>query len=514
LSSTVNEIKEDQKWGKKQLEILLKRGLGSTFEKDELIPKVDINESRELKELISISSKKKQFEGTERLFEQSRAILATTEPTQVKIVPEEVKLVTCRETGTYQVSFFQKRVIQVIPAVRRLTKNCLGHEKKERTYWSGNAIEKLKEKRDNLTLDPTIAHFDVFYEDGGPLHKWKVVSQWKHVANAHSCDHYQTEEEIVKETYEQEFWETDLPEAFSAIESNPNCKFLYKQLGEDARTRRLFFSCEPRGDSPCTALREQGGALVKKRCLQESFSGDCDLWEKTFDLGKKAAYQEPVFHDSTIAGSFDSSYEKNNELSGVLSTLSIFSDMKKGFEDTDFREGIEIFPGEKMQCQCSFIKGVLYDCCKKMNGLAVSTYLATCNSEEQALAERRYEGRCHHIGSKKENLGTQTAQIFCCFPTKLARTLHEEGRGQLGLGWGNADEPMCRGLSVTELHRIDFSKIDLSEAVEDLSINKEELLRKVRATITTLQSTGEAEGVQKTGQLVQKQEELLNATQK
>lgn len=163
-----------------------------------------------------------------------------------------------------------------------------------------------------------------------------------------------------------------------------------------------------------------------------------------------------------------------------------------------------------MQCECSFMQGALYDCCKKMRGFAVSTYLAKCRAEEQALAEKRFEGKCHYVGSRKERLGTQTTQVFCCFPTKLARVLQEEGRKQLQIPWGSAEEPLCRGLAVSELQRMDFTAIDLSAAIEDLSLNKDEILRKVRSTIESLEKVSETKGKASTACLVHKQEENMH----
>jgi conjugal transfer mating pair stabilization protein TraN len=36
------------------------------------------------------------------------------------------------------------------------------------------------------------------------------------------------------------------------------------------------------------------------------------------------------------------------------------------------------------------------------------------------------------------------------------------------MGFGNAEHPQCRGFTVEELTRLDFSKIDLSELLSDL----------------------------------------------
>jgi conjugal transfer mating pair stabilization protein TraN len=57
---------------------------------------------------------------------------------------------------------------------------------------------------------------------------------------------------------------------------------------------------------------------------------------------------------------------------------------------------------------------------------------------------------------------------FCCFGSKLARILHEQGRAQLGKGWGSAKSPDCKALTIDELSRIDFSKLNLSELFADI----------------------------------------------
>ena len=49
------------------------------------------------------------------------------------------------------------------------------------------------------------------------------------------------------------------------------------------------------------------------------------------------------------------------------------------------------------------------------------------------------------------------------FGSKLGRILQEQGRGQLGVGWGD-----CRGLTVAEIERIDFERLDLSEFTDNL----------------------------------------------
>ena len=57
---------------------------------------------------------------------------------------------------------------------------------------------------------------------------------------------------------------------------------------------------------------------------------------------------------------------------------------------------------------------------------------------------------------------------FCCFGSKMARLLQEQGRAQLGLPWGGAEAPNCRGFTIEELSKLDLSKLDFSEMFSDI----------------------------------------------
>jgi len=55
----------------------------------------------------------------------------------------------------------------------------------------------------------------------------------------------------------------------------------------------------------------------------------------------------------------------------------------------------------------------------------------------------------------------------CCFGSKLSKILQEQIRDQLGIDWGTPKEPNCRALTIEELQKADFSKIDLKEFFGD-----------------------------------------------
>jgi len=79
---------------------------------------------------------------------------------------------------------------------------------------------------------------------------------------------------------------------------------------------------------------------------------------------------------------------------------------------------------------------------------------------------------CHRVGSWCEVslllFCSETIVGYCCFHTVLARIIQEQGRDQLGLSWGGPKQPNCGGLSVEQLSHIDFSRVDLSEYIDDL----------------------------------------------
>jgi conjugal transfer mating pair stabilization protein TraN len=85
---------------------------------------------------------------------------------------------------------------------------------------------------------------------------------------------------------------------------------------------------------------------------------------------------------------------------------------------------------------------------------------------------------CHYVGDycqKKWRLVgcVQKAKSFCCFNSKMARIIHEQGRPQLQAfqpngDWGDPKQPNCRGFTPDEFQALDFSRIDLSEYFSDV----------------------------------------------
>jgi conjugal transfer mating pair stabilization protein TraN len=63
----------------------------------------------------------------------------------------------------------------------------------------------------------------------------------------------------------------------------------------------------------------------------------------------------------------------------------------------------------------------------------------------------------------------ETTESYCCFNSRLARILNEQGRAQLGKGWGGAQSPDCSGFTLVQLQALDFSRMDLSEFYAEIA---------------------------------------------
>ena len=122
------------------------------------------------------------------------------------------------------------------------------------------------------------------------------------------------------------------------------------------------------------------------------------------------------------------------------------------------RENMRFFRGTRRACTIRLFG--LANCCEN-NGLLEG--LAGCSASERELARERHDGNTHYLGkrcAKKTFFGIciRRERVWCTFGSKLGRILQEQGRRQLGRGWGN-----CRGFTVAEIEGIDFGRLDLSE---------------------------------------------------
>jgi len=109
--------------------------------------------------------------------------------------------------------------------------------------------------------------------------------------------------------------------------------------------------------------------------------------------------------------------------------------------------------------------------------IAIDYFVNNCNEMDMETGILNASGRCYPIPEDKGGLYcqkrlfgkgcVQEARTYCCFNSKLARMIHEQGRKQLK-SFDGVDANNCRGFYPEEFQYLDFSQIDLSEYYGDL----------------------------------------------
>ncbi len=101
--------------------------------------------------------------------------------------------------------------------------------------------------------------------------------------------------------------------------------------------------------------------------------------------------------------------------------------------------------------------------------------LLSCEQSEQLLAMHRDANLCFHVGSfcseRIPILHTciEQTESYCCFNSRLARIINEQGRGQIGKSWGTGKNPDCSGFTPEQFEQLDFSRIDMSEFIQEIT---------------------------------------------
>jgi len=219
----------------------------------------------------------------------------------------------------------------------------------------------------------------------------------------------------------------------------------------------------------CGELRERGCSQIDSQCTGTMSNGLCESYEQTYQCETAPGTSTEIMDCSgqtmcMEGGCFDTSYEPSNDFGQAAASLGALSEAGEDF-DVDANE---IFKGEDLRCSKSMLG--FSNCCK-IDGWGQDIGLSQCSTSEQRLALSRQGGLCHYVGSycaRKNLFGcTSRRETHCCFKSKLARIIHEQGRVQLGMNWGSAQNPNCDSITIDQLQSLDFSQIDFSEFYAD-----------------------------------------------
>jgi len=227
------------------------------------------------------------------------------------------------------------------------------------------------------------------------------------------------------------------------------------------------YGCSYPSRQDCGPLRARGCAQINSRCKQR-VGNSCVVYSQTYECKDPPRTTYAIKGGTTpfcLDGSCrDQSWENNDEMMSSLAQLALLKELQGQFGMGGF------FKGEDNRCSKQPVN--FKDCCGSGKGWGKDLGLASCSSKEKLLSQRRKKGLCHYVGTycAKKVLGqcVKKNSTYCCWGSKLLKVFHEQGRPQIGMGWGTPKHPLCRGFTIEEIQGIDFSKLDLSEVFEDL----------------------------------------------
>ncbi|MFA7606533.1 MAG: conjugal transfer protein TraN [Rhodocyclaceae bacterium] len=234
----------------------------------------------------------------------------------------------------------------------------------------------------------------------------------------------------------------------------------------------LSYRCatgETREEPYCRELRERGCSQVNSICVDTLPDGSCYEYQQTYRCLRGEAVSQTVMDcgDQTFCldgNCFDVGYEPNQDFALAASHLGGLEAAANDFDTDD----MEVFQGQDLRCEKTLLG--FSNCCKD-SGWGIDLSLAQCSEQERVLGQKREAGQCHYVGSycsANSFFGCLARKnTYCCFNSKLGRIIQEQGRAQLGIGWGSAENPQCRGFSPQELTSIDFANINFTEFYAD-----------------------------------------------
>jgi hypothetical protein len=221
-----------------------------------------------------------------------------------------------------------------------------------------------------------------------------------------------------------------------------------------------------------------------KRQLEDSIEKEIVRRKPTAEDAQKIVCEGVPCLDGNCV---DKSYIQDSSLAEMASMLNMLSKIK-GADSGSY----QLFKGSSQHC--SKKPSGYMNCCKIKGwggGLG-----AKCSRDERDLSDRRSKNLCIYVG--KSTSGKSPFHVnkhhFCCFSDMLNKVFQVEARKQLGIGFGSGGSPDCRGITLDEIQKLDFEKMDLSEFESDVARKMKvpsvsDISERTKETITKFKST-------------------------
>ncbi|MFH8136378.1 type-F conjugative transfer system mating-pair stabilization protein TraN [Pantoea osteomyelitidis] len=217
-------------------------------------------------------------------------------------------------------------------------------------------------------------------------------------------------------------------------------------------------------DPACTVTRSQCADTVDGFCVSQQVTYSCE--RKKTGNGQICGGEFFCTDGSCAQGQTGTS----NMFGQAVSVLAAVAAAGKDVAELN-GENVRAFTGEAKSCKK--MAAGFNNCCKD-SGWGQDVGLSSCSSDEKALGKAKEKKLTVYVGEycSKKDLGVclEKKRGYCQFDSKLARIVQEQGRrDQLGVGFGSGKSPDCRGITVDELQRLDFGRMNFSDFYSDLN---------------------------------------------
>ncbi len=224
-------------------------------------------------------------------------------------------------------------------------------------------------------------------------------------------------------------------------------------------------------EAACGQLRSQGCQQTASTCVATDSSGTCTRYQQSFQCPSSSPGTQQVdicggdlyCPNGNCTSDVEAAAVSSSNVTQMAQASSWLQAAQEAAKDNTNSTGtFSFFLGQGEQCTESAVG--FSDCCSA-SGWGSSVGLASCSTEEKQLGVARQAGQTHEVGTYSSGsfVLKTTYDVFCVFSSMLSRIIQEQGRQQLGIGWGTPKSPNCQALTAAQFSSLNFNKMDFSE---------------------------------------------------
>lgn len=243
----------------------------------------------------------------------------------------------------------------------------------------------------------------------------------------------------------------------------------------------------------CKTLAADRNCTVASKGCTDSQNGTCMHEQDTYQCQVTYTSQGQVCGGDYYCISGDCGNTQPNGANEFGQLVAELAAVAAAGDDTkSTAPNVSIFTGKAVSCRKAMAG--FSNCCAD-SGWGNKAGFEQCNSEEKAIGEAKDKKVIIKVGTycgqKVLGVCVQKKEGYCEFSGKLAKIIQEQGRlKQLNISFGSAESPDCRGLTVEELQRVNFDKIDYADFYSEVQGNvklpeNQETIDRIKAKINT-----------------------------